>query len=275
MQQYAREWGVRIEDTVETNTSLIAFGKRADQPVVLKTVKQEGDEWHSGAVLKAFQGNGVARLYEHAPGLVLMERLMPGHSLVELAAHGRDEEATEIIADVIQRMSVELPASALEENKAWTTVQDWGKAFDRYLAGEDNQISISLVETAKQEFAQLCCSQRSTRLLHGDLQHYNVLFDANRGWLAVDPKGVMGELEYEIGAVMRNPVEYPELFLSPSVVKRRLKQFTQRLNLDYDRTLRWAFSQAVLSAIWEVEDVIEVDAGNSALRLANVIQQIS
>ena len=70
-------------------------------------------------------------------------------------------------------------------------------------------------------YVDLSGSQRSTRLLHGDLQHYNVLFDTDRGWLAIDPKGVVGELEHEIGAVLRNPDERPDLFLSSSVIERR------------------------------------------------------
>jgi streptomycin 6-kinase len=107
-------------------------------------------------------------------------------------------------------------------------------------------------------------------LLHGDLQHYNVLFDAERGWLAIDPKGVVGETEYEIGAFVRNPVAQPELFLSRSTIERRLKQFTNRLNLDYERALGWAFAQAVLSAIWSIEDGFAVDATNPALRLAEI-----
>jgi streptomycin 6-kinase len=36
-------------------------------------------------------------------------------------------------------------------------------------------------------------SQRSTRLLHGDLHRHNVLSDDARGSVAIDPKGVVGE----------------------------------------------------------------------------------
>jgi len=121
-------------------------------------------------------------------------------------------------------------------------------------------------------YVDLSGSQRSRRLHHGDLQHYNVLFDTDRGWLAIDPKGVVGELEYEIGAVLRNPDERPDMFLSPSVIERRVKQFTNRLNLNYERTFRWAFAQAVLSAIWGIEDGFSVDATNSSLRLAEAIR---
>jgi len=246
---------------------------RDQKPVVLKVIKRPGDEWLSGEILKAFEGHGVVRVHEHAPGAVLMERLRPGNSLVEMATDGRDEEATDILAEVIQQMSAHASSiSPLDLPKSAPTVLDWAKGFDRYLATGDEQVSKSLVEAGAETYLDLCASQRRPLLLHGDLQHYNVLFDADRGWLAIDPKGVIGELEYEIGAMLRNPCERPELFLSRLTIERRLRQFTNRLNLDYERTLRWAFAQAVLSAVWEVEDGFPVDSMNPSLRLAKIIR---
>ena len=40
----ARAWRVAIERTVVTPTSLIVHGKRAGTPVVLKVIKDEGDD---------------------------------------------------------------------------------------------------------------------------------------------------------------------------------------------------------------------------------------
>lgn len=111
-------------------------------------------------------------------------------------------------------------------------------------------------------------------LLHGDLQHYNVLFDNARGWVAIDPKGVVGELEYEIGAILRNPVEQPEIFADPSVIKGRLETLTSHLHLDYSRALRWSFAQAVLSAIWSVEDGYHINPSAPSLILAHALQQL-
>lgn len=111
-----------------------------------------------------------------------------------------------------------------------------------------------------------------TANLTGLLQHYNVLVDSERGWLAIDPKGVIGEVEYEVGATLRNPIERPELFASRATIERRIRQFTEKLNLDYERVLAWGFVQAVLSAIWDLEDGFAVDAMNPALRLATAIQ---
>jgi streptomycin 6-kinase len=281
IQQHVREWGVAVEDSWETESSVIVFGTRDqigceahnNQPVVLKVVKRPGDEWRSGEILEAFSGNGFARVYEYAPGAVLMERLRPGNSLVDLTLNGRDEEATDILADVIQQISAGASSmSARELPQACATVHDWAKGFERYLATGDEQIPKRLVAAAQRVYLELCASQRRPQLLHGDFQHYNVLFDSDRSWLTIDPKGVVGEIEYEVGAALRNPHQQPELFLSRLIIERRLKQFTKKLNLNFERALAWAFAQAVLSALWEVEDGAAVDLANPALELAEVIR---
>jgi streptomycin 6-kinase len=277
VEELVRDWGVVVQETLETQSSFIAFGKRGDQSVALKVIRLPGDEWRCGEVLAEFDGRGVARAYEYIEGAALLERLNPGTSLASIALDGRDEEATEILADVIGRMSQLCESSdepSRESLKAFVSAQDWGKGFQRYLASGDRQIPASLVEQGRRFYFDLCASQRDVRLLHGDLQHYNVLFDSDRGWLAIDPKGVIGEVEYEIGASLRNPVEKPELFASAETVERRLRFFEAKLGLDFGRMLAWGFAQAVLSAIWSVEDGFAVDAGNPSLKLANAIQPI-
>ena len=271
LQEYARAWSVSVAETFETETSVIAFGIWKDQPVVLKVIKQAGDEWRAGELLEAFAEDGLVRVYEHVPGAVLVERLRPGNSVAGLALSGRDEEATDILAGVMLRMSA---CSSTSQFEFCPTVHDWAKGFERYLTGGDAQIPRRLVGAGQRAYLDLCTSQRQPRPLHGDLQHYNVLFDSHRGWLAIDPKGVLGELEYEVGAALRNPYENPELFISRSAIEKRLEQFTNKLNLDYERTLRWAFAQAVLSAIWLIEDGFAVNEMTPALRLAEVFRSM-
>jgi len=262
----ARQWDVAIDQIRETPLSLLGFGSHKGAPVVLKISKQAGDEWHAGEVLRAFNGDGTIRVYEYEPGAVLLERLEPGNELVELVTSGNDEAATEILAQVMNQMSHHEPPPNC------STLLDWHQGFDRYLKTDDRQIDRTLVLRAAEMYASLATSQRKTMLLHADLHHYNVLFDANRGWLAIDPKGVVGELEYEVGAVLRNPTELPGLFLSPIVFQRRLDILTNALGLDLQRTLAWSFSQAVLSAVWDVEDGIPVGAHNTSLRLARALE---
>jgi streptomycin 6-kinase len=265
----ARDWGVTVASTLDTQSSILAFGTRDDRPVVLKVVRAPGDEWRAGEILAAFRGEGTVHVLAHVPGAALLERAVPGRSLTSLVLEGRDDEATGILADVIRRMGASNPTVR------WAvTAEEWGKGFRSYLDSGDAQVPAGLVDRARETYARLCASQQHTRLLHGDLQHYNILFDADRGWLAIDPKGVVGEVEYELGASLRNPGERPDLFASPAIVERRVGMHAARLGIDADRTLRWAYAQAVLSAIWSVEDGFPVDSAHLSLQLARAIEPL-
>jgi streptomycin 6-kinase len=265
LQAKAAAWNVTLDETFETPTSVLGFGVRADRRVVLKITKRSGDESHSGKVLRAFSGDGAVRVYESETNAVLLQRLEPGEQLVSVVKRGGEDEATKILAEVIEKLAHH---QAPEE---CSTVTDWGRGFDRYLQSGDQQVPRELIDEAHRLYRDLASSQRTTMLLHGDLQHYNVLFDKERGWVAIDPKGVVGELEYEIGAILRNPVEQPKLFADIDVIKRRLETLTSRLRLDYSRALSWSFAQAVLSAIWDVEDGYRVGPDHPSLLLANAL----
>jgi streptomycin 6-kinase len=249
----ARAWGVTIERTTATKTSLIVHGKRAGKPVVLKVVKEQGDEWRCGEIAAKFGGRGVVQVYEHMPGAALFERLDPGEPLAALTLAGRDDEATDILALLLGRMAPGDPPEGCP------TVEQWAGAF---------------VEPAQRIYSDLCATQRNPALLHGDLHHYNVLSDRERGWCAIDVKGVVGELEYELGAVLRNPIDRPDLFAKLDVVERRLERFGLALGLDVGRARGWCFAQAVLSALWSTENGHD-DEREAALALARALRDSS
>jgi streptomycin 6-kinase len=266
--KYSRQWDVAIEKTFETESSVLAFGERNSSRVVLKIIKQLGDEWHSGDILRAFDGDGAVKVHESQAGAILLERLDPGDELVKLVRDGNDERATEILAQVINQLANHAAPPGC------ATVFDWALGFDRYLDTNHKQLPAALVHKAHDLYQHLANSSSRTMLLHGDLHHYNVLFDAKRGWVAIDPKGVVGELEYEIGAILRNPNDFRQMdFLaSRDAIERRLRILTNSLQLDYRRTLQWSFAQAVLSAIWGVEDGYTVQSTDPGLRLAGTIE---
>jgi len=268
LQAKAVEFNVTLDEIRETSTSLIGFGVRGGVRVVLKITKDDCDESHSGEVLKAYGGEGAVRVYESELNAVLLERLEPGEQLVNLVKHGRDPEATNILAEVIAELANhEAPIGC-------PTVIDWGRAFDRYLQSGGEQIRREVVEEARDMYDELASSQRHTMLLHGDLQHYNVLFDNQRGWVAIDPKGVIGELEYELNALLRNPIELPDVFANPVTINRRLEKLTTALRLDYSRALGWSYAQSILSAIWDIEDGHRLTPNTPSLLLAATLKQI-
>jgi streptomycin 6-kinase len=262
----ARRWHVTIDRSLDTDTSLIGFGLTGSQAVVMKVEKQTVDDASAASVLAAFQGDGVVRLLEQADGVLLMERIVPGEPLAGLTLSGRDDEAIGIIADLVARTSDRTAPEGCP------TIQAWSLSFDRHSRSGDARIPGDLVDHARELYGDLARSQRTPHLLHGDLHHDNVLYDATRGWLAIDPKGVVGETEYELGAALRNPIERPDLFADEAIVERRLARVAAMLGIDADRALAWAFAQAVLSAIWSIEDGCPPGAERAVLRLAETIR---
>lgn len=110
------------------------------------------------------------------------------------------------------------------------------------------------MRSARSLASDLIKSQGSPVLLHGDLHHDNVLKNKD-DWVAIDPKGVMREPAYEVGAFIRNPL--PELFESKhiqEILSKRFDCFSALLRVDRQRLIDWSFVQAVLAACWACED---------------------
>ena len=231
-------------------TGEVAFVRRSEQPLVLKLLPAGSDEWRSGEVLAHWAGRGAVRLIEQAPGAVLIERAEPGDDLSSLIDADRDDEATAILCDVMAKLDRPPPEIA-----GIRTVADWGRGFARNRAaaievGMDGE----LIDRAERLFQRLCETQAEPILLHGDLQHFNVVRDARRGWLAIDPKGILGEPAYETGAMLRNPITRPEFCADRAVIERRARLICERLGYAYDRVIGWCFAQWVLSVLWAIED---------------------
>jgi streptomycin 6-kinase len=264
-------WRIVADRQVETDHSVLVFGQSDNRPVVLKVVKQRGNEWLTGRVLAVFEGRGAVRVYDAVEGAVLLERARPGTPLTAMVARGADEEATRVLARTI-RLMTSPPERATPAHVP--TALDWGRGFDRFTAGGHHLLPDALVSAAARIYSDLCRSQTRTLLLHGDLHHDNVLFDDDRGWLAVDPKGVTGEVEYETGATLRNPHDQPAVFSDPSVISRRIRIFAEELSADPHRIVAWAFAQAVLAVIWANEDGEPIAADHPWIELAETLQSM-
>jgi streptomycin 6-kinase len=91
-------------------------------------------------------------------------------------------------------------------------------------------------------------------LLHGDFHHDNILAATREPWLVIDPKGVIGDPGYDLGAFLYNP--WPGLQEMPNpgrVIARRVDQLAEGLGMERARVRGWGIAQAVLSACWSAE----------------------
>lgn len=199
--------------------------------------------------LRLFDGHGIVRLLEVDVdlGALLLERLKPG---LHLSSVTDDDRATLIAGQVMKKLWRPPP-----DDCEFPTVACWAAGLPRlrdHFGGGTGPLPAALVGKAETLFSELIDSMGEPVLLHGDLHHYNILSATREPWLAIDPKGVIGEREYEVGAFLRNRLlSQPEPKQSLS---RRMDQFTDELGIERERMLAWGLAQAVLSAWWCIED---------------------
>ena len=202
--------------------------------------------------LKMVDGRGAVRLLDADPdnGILLLERLEPG---IPLSSLDDDEEATSIAASVMRQMWRPVP-----DQHPFATVSEWAGGLARLRAHFDGgygPFPACLVDAASERFRKSISSQKEPVLLHGDLHHGNILAAGHESWLAIDPKGLVGEPEYEVGALLRNPVQQLLARTRPDLLlQRRMDRLVEDLNVGRDRVLGWGMAQAVLAAWWSFED---------------------
>ena len=207
--------------------------------------------------LRLFDGRGAARLLDADAelGALLLERLEPGTQLVALCEED-DAAATRAAAVVMKQLWRPVPAV-----HNFPTAADWGRGLRRlreHFGGGTGPFPRRLVEEAETLFAELLASADDSVVTHGDLHHGNVLAGSGGTWLAIDPKGLVAEPAYEVGALLRNPL--PQLLRWPHpvrVTERRIAQLSDELGFDRARIRGWGLAQAVLSEWWSIEDTGE------------------
>ena len=221
------------------------------------------------AALTAFGGRGICRLLELdlTGGAMLLERLRPGRQLTTIE---NDEEATALAGGVME--NVRRPAPP---DHAFPAVSDWARGLERLrlrFDGGTGPMPGNLVAEAETLFAELLLSEGKPLLLHGDLHHENILSAGGGSWLAIDPKGVVGEAAYEAAALLHNPVGALAGPDPRGLLERRLDVLSEESGLDRGRVRAWGLAQAVLSAYWGLEDGGRV--WGEALTFAGLLAEI-
>ena len=164
-----------------------------------------------------------------------------------------DQRATSIAVQVMRQLWRPAPFE-----HSFPTVEKWAAGLKRLrlrFDGGTGPLPAHLVEESFRLFGELIGSMDEPMLLHGDLHHDNILAAERQPWLALDPKGLVGEPAYEVGALLRN--QLPQDLKTPQasrILRRRIEQFAEELGFDRQRLRAWGLAQAVLSAWWSIED---------------------
>ncbi len=94
---------------------------------------------------------------------------------------------------------------------------------------------------------QMMSNASELRGLHGDLHHENIMF-SSRGWLVIDPVGLVGEVGFGAANMFYDPADRDDLCLDPRRIAQMADAFSRALDVDPRRLLDpgvrlWAFPQ--------------------------------
>lgn len=200
-------------------------------------------------------GRGAAPVLEHDGRAILLERATGIRSLAVLAetdADGDDRATLILCATGLRLHELGPPAAAAELTPLTRWFADLIEpgGSDRALpasreAGEFQSRAASLAR-------QMLSSSRESVVLHGDLHHGNVLDFAEAGWLAIDPKGLVGDPAFEFANILCNPT--PSVAVRQGRVARQSAIIAEATGIDLKRIVAWTVAYCGLSSVWSAQD---------------------
>jgi streptomycin 6-kinase len=240
---FARWQLVPDGEPIATPTSTLFPVRRNGLPAMLKIATEE-EERRGAATMVWWNGAGAAPVLGHDGDALLLARATGPVSLGAMARHGRDDEATRIICNVAARLHA---ATFSPAPPALVSLARWFTALERAAATHGG-----LLAEAATTARALLADPREIVVLHGDLHHGNVLDFGALGWLAIDPKGLLGERTFDFVNLLRNPDA--DIATSPARFRRQATVIAAAADLDRTRLLRWTLAFAGLSAAWIIGD---------------------
>jgi streptomycin 6-kinase len=218
----------------------VAATRGGSEPVVLKLTYPDGWFPEEVAALASWDGDGAIELIDHDPrGAMLLERAVPGTPLRDEAD---EERAMLLAADVVERLWIGGPAtitSVGDEVGRWVSMfrdrnRDLGGPVPRDLADE----AVALM-------GELVASPREELLLHGNLQLGNVLAAERKPWLAIEPRPLVGDREFDVVPLLLD-VEHDRLMRT---LQRRFDLLAEGLSCDPERLRAWSIAVATDDAL--------------------------
>jgi streptomycin 6-kinase len=229
-------------EVLKTHSSLL-------QPVIYKGIKAIlkvpmcFEERRGSALMACWDGEGAAKVFEHDDNSLLMERAVGTNSLKQMVMNGEEDKANKIICSVAAKLhnAACKQIAKLVPLPVWFT--DLKPAADKY-GGVFTQCS-SIAH-------YLLNNPADISVLHGDIHYDNILDSGTAGWVAIDPKALLGEKGFDFANLFCNPDT--KTATSPDRLSKQVKLVAAEAGLDAKRLLQWIAAWCGLSAAWTLID---------------------
>jgi streptomycin 6-kinase len=241
--EYVARWALVPDgDPIVTPFSRLLPVRQHGAPAMLK-IAMEAEEKLGSRLMVWWDGHGAARVLAHDDDAVLLERATGSKSLSHFARNERDDEATRILCAAIAKLhAVKKPPPA-----DLIPLETWFADLWPFAARQGG-IWTRSADVAR----ELLAARQDVVVLHGDIHHDNVLDFGARGWLAIDPKRLIGERGFDYANIFCNP-DYATA-TAPGRLLDRVRIVAEESGLARTRLLKWILAWAGLSAAWFMND---------------------
>lgn len=257
---WLNRWHLRSEgDLVTTASSLLMPVRTADGAPAMLRIAHHEEEMRGADLLDALGGRSAARVLRRHGTALLLERASGARDLRSMVYAGADDAATRILCAVGNRLHAETDrVLGLEEPPALVELEVW---FQNLFAQADG---LGPMHRAGAELARRRLDEhRDPFVLHGDLHHANVLDFGERGWLAIDPKALLGDAEFDACILFCNPSH--ERALMPGRLERQFAVVLEATGYEPRRLRDWLVAWCALSSTWLALDDDPVRSDTTAL----------
>ncbi len=255
-----KEWNLTLDSNKPLHGAmgLVFFVRQAAEPLVLKVSWRDEHTESENRALTLWNGHGAVRLidYDKTSHVSLMERLsattlddvdivtagiVAGKLIRELGIEVEDglprldKRAEAIRADLEKRQNEAPPDIDLP--RVSQLIADRLEAIDSYLC-------------------------------HGDLAYSNVLQAQSGEWKAIDPKPIIGDLEFAVPELMWTRIDE----LSDEEVIGHLNHIVQAGELDRQKAIDWTLIRAADYYFWGQKHGLTIDPEN-CLRLWKTLKK--
>ena len=192
---------------------------------------------------------GIVNLLHSSEELAAMviEKIIPGTPLTKVQKKD-DEEAIRIAAPIIRDVQANVP-----QKHHLRTVSKEMEVIKKVRGMDiEDKETVDMLDKALSILKELESTTLELKLIHGDLHHDNILIDDEKGWLAIDPKGMIGDPAYNAARIMRN---YWDSEPTESMVRTRIEILSEVMGHEQKRIAAWAYLDCVLSESWDLDEI--------------------
>jgi streptomycin 6-kinase len=239
-----KRWRLQADGaTIVTHGSRLTPVVWRGRPAMLKVTGEE-EERRGGALMAWWAGDGAAAVLAREGDALLLERLSGTGSLGAMARGGADDEASELLCAAAARLHAPRPT---QPPASLVPLAVWFRALAPAAARHGGVFAPALACAQA-----LLAAPRESVVLHGDIHHGNVLDGGARGWLAIDPKGLIGERGFDYANMLCNPDA--ALARERGRMRRRIAVVARASGQNPARVASWLLAYLGLSAAWTLDE---------------------